>query len=256
MSEPPQPARPIRNLSDAEAAELAAAMKARSAELDAPTTAPTPIGSLMPAAARIATVAAAGGVLNPKIWDADVKRFRSPHRFDTGRWFGRVRACVAAGRATGDVLAPTIERACDVLTWLAREGDRTCKVQVTFEVWAKRTKCCVSTIVKVARWLEDEGLVNTFNVLTRAGNLVLRGANLYLLTMPEMPAAAPEPAAATPEAPAAVDAPAPELHRVRRMNNWLDRWAPWFGLVGRAWGLNATPLATHRKRGERRPAPA
>jgi len=191
------------------------------------------LAARLPRAAQLAAGAAMPAITNPKIWQADARRFRRGERFARGPWQAACRAAVKA-RALGDVLAPTILRACEVLAW--QDAGQQGRTQITFKFLAELTGCCVETARKVIRWLEDRGLIDTFNTLDRVGGQIQRTANLYVLAFPDAPPADP-PAEAAPVDP------------IGRITARLARWASAFGLTPRAWGYNATPL-----RG--RPAPA
>lgn len=237
-----------RPVTDAELAAVQAAAQARAAEPEGL----KPLAAALPAAAGAASEGLRR-VLNPKICDADVERFKRP-RFETKPWFGAVHRA-AAGREKGDVLRPTIERVASVLSWLCRDGKG--KVQVSFAELAHQVGACVETVRKAVRWLEDGHLIDTFNVRTRVDRKWWNASNLYLLVMPDdVPVA--EPAGPAPAEPpqGALDVSAFTLRQVARMTARLERWAPAFGMFARAIGLNTTPLAPRQKRPEADPAPA
>lgn len=237
-------------------ADLVALQAAATARATEQTSGPIPLGVRMPASVRAAL--GKDGAFNPKIHESNVKQFRRGEPFDLSGWQSAVRAA-AKKRGLGDVLESTINQAAGYLAWLCRAGTDRARgaqgsVQVSFAQWSNGVGrgCSVATACKIARWLEDAGLINTFNTLQRIGRRLLRGANNYVLVMgadARVPDAAPESTA---------DAP-PALRRLRRFNAWLSRWEKAFGLVVRPWGLNATPVATHRFAhlpADERPAPA
>jgi hypothetical protein len=240
-------------VSDAELRDLTeqARMRAGPAETDAVSAA-----IALPAAARLAL--AGGGsarVLNPKIWAEDVKRFVG-RKLPTRAWLSRARQ-MAAKRQRGDVLRPTLVRACEVLAWGAQDG----KIELTFDSLANLVGCCRETARKVIRWLEDVELIDTFNVLVRTTGKLVRGANLYLPRLSAADEAAGDVASDDGEPGAAAGltdptAAAAVLGPVARLTARLARWAPRFELVERAWGLNATPLSSRHYREDPSPAPA
>jgi hypothetical protein len=194
------------------------------------------VAAMLPAAARVA-VGAKRGVINPKIWAEDVRRWR-PGKFVSNVWRSAARL-VARARAKGDVLQTTIWGVCDLLERESRKARG--KAEITLARIADLTGCCLETARKVVRYLENAELIDTFNVLSRKDGKVLRDANMYLLRMPaDGPAIAPD----ILQSPQGVFA---------RLNETLSRWAANFNLIQRDWGLNATPLSGVDPR--RRPPP-
>lgn len=214
----------LRALSAAAAAEAAA-----------------PIGSMGTALSRVlpdaARQAAGMGIPNPKVWSADVKPMRG-RAIDGEAYLRAVRVAADQRKPNSDhPLKPTIVRAGEVLKW-AHDVERTGFVRRTFAQLGKLLGCCARTAQKAIRYLESHGLCDTFNVLRRDHGQVRRDANLYLIpSHGAEPDAAPAPAASS---------------LVTRLN----RYAAWFGLTPRAWGLNATPAPVGRFRRPERPVPS
>jgi hypothetical protein len=89
---------------------------------------------------------------------------------------------------------------------------------------------CARTAQQCVRFCEAHGLFDTFNTLTRQDGDLLRDSNVYFLRG------------------AYADAPLPPLkpekgNEADRSSDRLRRCAALLGLVGRPWGLNATPLS-------------
>lgn len=172
----------------------------------------------------------------PKVWAADLNRMPA---IDTDRWLGRVRVA-GANRSTGDVLAFTLARIAELLVWKARQ-DRQGAARITFRALAKLTQCCTETARKAIRLLEQWGLVDTFNVLIRRGDQVVRDANLYVLSGVDQ-----------------ADSP-PERQRgqslAEKIAGRLSTYAAVLGLHRRSWGLNATPASRHAWRRSGRHGP-
>lgn len=195
-----------------------------------------PIGGMGTTLARIlptvARAAAGLGVCNPKLWEADVRPLRG-RKVDDDGWLTRVRAAARA-RETGDVLAPTIVRTAELIVWDVRTAG-TGFARLSFQSLANLVQCSKETARKAIRFLEEHGLLDTFNVLRRGHGLVRRVVNLYLI-----PDAAPEP-----------DRPAASSLAER-----LSRYAQAFGLRARAWGLNATPARVGYRPARGHPSPS
>lgn len=246
MSEPPQPARPIHNLTDAEARAADAAAKQRSAELDGAPTGPKPIGAQLPLAAAVAN----GAVRVPRmlLQAADLPKFKRPS-FEIRLWNSKMRA-VAATRQPGDVQQPTLERFAGYVVAL-HSSARTI-VQMSYEAIGRAIGVCEETARKAAKfWTEHPGVLDIANVMGwhkkiiggQERTLQLREANVYVPRMPD-------------ELDVETEKAVPEMRPVARYHAQINRWVPWFGLVARPWGLNATPLAPRRLNPERHPAPA
>lgn len=217
-------------------AELRAVQAAATARADEPLgSMGTTIARVLPAFAR----AAAGmGVCNPKLWEADVRPLPG-RKVDREAWFVRVRQA-AKTREPGDVLQPILVRLAEVVWWAERK-DGVGFARQTFEQLGKLAGCCKETARKGLRFLERHGLVDTFNVLSRAHGLVRRVANLYIVrgetTEPALPVASEQP---------------PSDSLLGR----LTRYASAFGLKARRWGLNATPAMVGYQARPERPVPS
>jgi hypothetical protein len=217
-------------------AELRAVQAAATAKADEPLgSTGTPIGRVLPAFGR----AAAGlCIVNPKLWEADVRPLRG-RKVDRDAWFVRVRLA-AKTREAGDVLQPILVRLAEVMWWAERK-DGVGFARQTFEQFGKLAGCCKETARKGIRFLERHGLVDTFNVLTRAHGFVRRVANLYLIrgdtTEPDPPAGY-------------------ERSPSDSLLGRLTRYASLFGLRARAWGLNATPAPVGYRSRPERPVPS
>jgi hypothetical protein len=211
-------------------ASLRAAQADATARADAPLgSTGTAIGRVLPAVAR----ASAGmAVANPKIWEADAKPLRG-RKIDAEAYLARVRLA-AKTRETGDVLEPILVRTAELVLWAVRKGGIGFARQ-TFEQLGKLIGCCSETARKAIRFLERHGVLDTFNVLSRDHGFVRRGANLYLI----------------PDAEPDAERPAGNS-LVERLN----RYAEFFGLRARAWGLNATPAPVGYRTPPEHPAPA
>lgn len=180
---------------------------------------------------RVAPGAAPRATLNPKMWAADIKplRARAP---DTNGWLRQVRAA-ARTRVAGDPFETTIIRGAEVLLWFVRTSGNGWARQ-TFEQLAAAFRTVPETARRVVRFLERAGLLDTFNVLSRRGDQVRRDANLYLIP----------------------DAPADDAPAAPSLTDRLARYADAFGLVARAWGLNATAAPVGTRPAWTRSAPA
>lgn len=212
---------------------LRVAQAAASARADAPLgSMGTTIGRVLPAAAR----STAGlPVSNPKLWERDVKPLRD-RKVNREAWLIRARQAARA-REPGDVLQPILVRLAEVVCWAERK-DGVGFARQTFEQLGKLVGCCKETARKGMRFLERHGLVDTFNVLTRAHGFVRRVANLYLIR-----GEATEPDG--------TEQPPSEGPLGR-----LTRYASAFGLSVRAWGLNATPASVGYRPRLERPVPS
>jgi len=192
----------------------------------------------------------AGGVLNPKVWEADLPEFIPPPigGYDDAAYMAAVREAVRQQRLMGDPLAPTLELIGAKLVYLRRKGGAL--VRASFVSLAALVGCCVETARKAVRWFERCGLLDTLNVLNRIENGVRRRPNLYIIPETEQP---PPP----PPADVASSQPAPDPVRVQRgtIGDRLQRCAALLGLQARPWGLNATPAAVGYRKREGVPAP-
>lgn len=185
----------------------------------------TAIGRILPAVARAWTGL---GVANPKIWEADLKPIRG-REVDTDGWLARVRAA-ARLRVRGDPYETNIIRTAELIVWVIRK-DGVGFARQGFKSLGRLVRIGKETVRKVVRFLEQCGLLDTFNVLTREHGFVRRAENAYLI--PDAPKG--KPAAKTD---AVLEGRAPVgASLVER----LTRYAHHFGLKARAWGLNATP---------------
>lgn len=194
-----------------------------------------PIAKLLPASVRTIL---GGRVLNPKIHEADLRRAPDAPQPIVDDWLRAVRR-LAEGRGKGDPLGGIIINVASCIAGSKRG-------RVSFASIAELGCVCMESVRRAVRWLEDVDLLDTFNVLERAGKLLLRGVNFYLRRVPDAPAAASEaPAAAgPPDAEPAVRSR--DQRRATRFEDRLRRWAPHLGLVMRPWGLNATPVGHPR----------
>ena len=220
---------------DAELARLQAeaSARARADELGATF---APLGMRLPASVQ-AVLDGSGRVFNPKLWGTDLPNFRAP-KFDRKAWLNKAREA-SKRRKLGDVLRPTMDRAWEILAWWDKDHDG--QVQLGMKLWSQMVGCCIETIRKIVRFGEHEDVLNTFNMPKRADGTVKRDKNIYHLVPPDMP-------------PVVIpDDVAPELKPLARAQAWCARWAPYFRMVPRAFGLNTTPL---RSRMERNPEPA
>ena len=199
----------------------------------------------------LARKVAGAGVLNPKVWEADLPEFIPPPEggYDDAAYMAAVRAAVRQQRAMGDPLAPTLELIGAKLVYLRRKGGAL--VRASFVSLAGLVGCCVETARKAVRWFERCGLLDTLNVLNRTQEgEVRRRPNLYIVPETEQP---PPP----PPADVASSQPAPDPVRVQRgtIGDRLQRCAALLGLKARPWGLNATPAAVGYRKREGVPAP-
>jgi hypothetical protein len=183
---------------------------------------------------------AAGRVWNPKIHCADVKipgRFVRPPK----NWDRDVLKDFRAKRVKGDVRVNTFKGVVATMHDMARHGRGF--VQSAYAGIAQLSDCCSESFRKVLRWVEDNGWVGTFNALYRDEDGALkRDANVYLLFGKQ-------------EAVEISETP-PEDRGLKREARTLSRGASLFGLVVRAWGLNATPPPSNRHNLRTAPAPA
>jgi hypothetical protein len=217
--------------------DLAELQRLVSAQASTPTReAVRSIADHLPAAARVAQDGAQRRVDNLKVHagDLNLKRLRPP-TVRQSFWMARVRK-FAPRRNLGDPLALTIVRVGGYLGALIEKGEG--KARVTFEEVARAVPCCKETVRRVVRLLESWELLATFNVLERHGRDLIRGANLYLRTMPPNRPAAPS--AEDAEDQAAEDAADPLVAVVKKAQR-AEYWAPFFGLAARLWGLNTAP---------------
>ena len=170
-------------------------------------------------------------VVNPKIWEADIKPLRG-RKPDFNAFRARIKR---ASREGGDVLKTAIKAVGEAIMRFTRAQGMGF-ARRSFSRLAKEADCCVDTAVKAVRFLERHCGLDTFNVLSRRHGQVRREANMYII--PAEPPNSNE---------SAEDA----------LSGRLNRWAPAFGLRARPWGLNATPARVgYRPPMERRPAPS
>lgn len=181
----------------------------------------------LPLAARVALTPSR--VVNPKIQDADVGKYRAP-KFKGAPWWDRAKAAVAE-RAKGDPLELTLLNFCHAIGRRFAWGNGSARLSL--EALAKAMGCCVETARKTVRYFQRFDVLNVFNTLRRdENNLLVRAPNLYL---------APREEHAPIEVPENLS---PELSQLARVGAELARWVSYFGgMLVRDWGLNATPQA-------------
>lgn len=190
--------------------------------------APRPLAGSLPPAAVLAADAAEE-TLNPKIWDTDLKRYKPIYKVKSSAWRAFVGRLVNT-RKVGDEY-PTAARIWSVADVIERAA-RDCggKIEMPFVEIARLARCCIDTAFLAVKFLDLHGALDVFNNLDRSSGKKRRGPNCYLLWIPDQAAEQPE--------------ASPALRRLARFQEKLERWAPAFGLVARAWGLNATPLSS------------
>lgn len=211
---------------------------AKAAALE-PTSGPVSIARLLPIAAK---EAAAPGerIVNPKIQDADVDKYRAPN-FAAPSWWNRANAAIEKRRVgVRDVSAITLKSCCNALARRFNWGRGSARLAM--ETLAKDMGSCEDTARRSIRYLQRHDVVNVMNTLIRdENNMLVRAPNLYLATRPEQ---------------APIEDPSdlsPKLTQLARAGAVVARWASYFvGLVSRDLGLNRTPLAGARRRTEGR----
>jgi hypothetical protein len=209
------------------------------------------LAATMPITAEVA-MAKPGGVVRGRIQTVDVQRFE-PRKFPVLPWVLWVEELARTFHRKGDPSVKLICRVAEKIGWCARDTEM---VQRTYEQLTKMMHCCVTSVFVTVKWIEAHGALDVINSLHREDNKDYhRGANVYLPVMPIAAAPIPEDAPA-PVPDAVPDAPAAELSPLAKVEATLRRWAPRFGLVSRAWGLNATPIASLHRRARRHALPA
>jgi hypothetical protein len=140
-----------------------------------------------PAAAWAPETRAAVGlpVRNRRVWEADLTPVKGREKPPAGttRFLERVRS-LARARVLGDVLAPTIVRAGELIAYFVAVGTGDV-ARVTHATLAKKIGCCVETVRKIVRFLEARGALHTVNVSTWGDEGPRRGANLYIMRVAE-----------------------------------------------------------------------
>lgn len=169
-----------------------------------------------PAAAWAPEVRAAAGlpVRNRRVWEADLTPVKGPKKpaSDTTRFLEKVRS-LARARVLGDVLAPTIVRAGELIAYFVAVGTGDV-ARVTHATLAKKIGCCVETVRKIVRFLEAKGALHTVNVSTWGDEGPRRGANLYI--------------------PRVAENAAEDTTHEAALTRFMDR----FGLRRTTWGFN------------------
>jgi hypothetical protein len=225
------------------------------------------LAAKLPRAAKAAT-GEPGGVVRGRMQTVDVQRFE-PRKFPVLPWVLWVEELAHTFHRKGDPSVKLICRVAEKIGWSARDTEM---IQRTYEQLTKIMHCCVTSVFVTVKWIEAHGALDVINSLHREeNNDYHRGANVYLPVMPPADASAPEAAPvltelAVPEAApvltelavpeATPDSAAVHLAALARVEATLNRWAARFGLVSRAWGLNATPIASLHRRARRHAHPA
>jgi hypothetical protein len=185
-----------------------------------------PLAGTLPPTALLAA-SAAEHTLNPKIWDTDLKRYKPIHKVKSSAWRAFVGRLVNTRKVGEEYPTPArIWAVADVIERAAREFGG--KIEMPYVEIARLARCCIDTAFLAVKFLDLNGALDVFNNLDRSSGKKRRGPNCYLLWIPEEKA----------------EELSPALRRVARFQEKLERWAPAFGLVARAWGLNATPLSS------------
>jgi hypothetical protein len=159
-----------------------------------------------------------------------------------------LRASRVEKREKGDPLKSVLLRTAELVRWVENKAG-TGFARKTLEQLSKLVGCCKETVRKAIRFLERHGLLDTFNVLSRDHGFVRRRANLYLIPDVESD---PTP----PPCDLAPSVKAPERPVGNSLAERLNRYAGFFGLRARAWGLNATPAPVGYRSARRHPTPS